>query len=322
MRPFAITPGLLVLALLAVPLAQAGITWDGDVPTALQRAADEGRPILFAINAQESEGANDRLCRQAYPSEAWGKATREYVCLVGNAGSHPAAGEASPYCTRYGRSCRCSDHQASLRYLLRRFAPIERTLISPQHIVLEPDGGLAYRKEYYTGEVGPELLERLFVRISPELMYEAAGDCARTASRSWRRPPSRTDAKEARTWLPVRRSLCGSRHPARHRLLVRRRPQPLRLTEPSTTRRTRSSRCSVSSPTRPAHVRTTAPRRRSPSHGPCFDVDRSAGTRLLARIACPPPTTACARTRCSSGGATPRDARSGRPSCPPPSRPP
>lgn len=285
MRPFAITPGLLVLALLAVPLAQAGITWGGDVPTALQRAADEGRPILFAINALESEGANDRLCRQAYPSDAWGKATREYVCLVGNAGSHPAAGEASPYCTRYGRSCRCSDHQASLRYLLRRFAPIERTLISPQHIVLEPDGGLAYRKEYYTGEVGPELLERLFVRISPELTYEAAGDLRADRIEKLESAAPRTDAMEARAWLSS-----GDLYAAAGILRVIDfsfdDAQRLRLIETlDDAPRTQLSVLGVFAEEagarpddRPAEALALA---RS-----LLRVDRGAGTRLLARIAC------------------------------------
>lgn len=171
---------LLVLLLLAHPLTAPvtagegegrGIRWEVDLDAGLARAALEGRPVLFAINALAQESANQRLRHDLYPSPAWGEATREYVCFVANPDVH--ASEKGGCGTYPGIPCEA--HQAVLRYVAHRFDPVSGALISPQHIVLEPDGAVAFRKEYYTGVVSPGLLESLWVRIAPELAYERAG---------------------------------------------------------------------------------------------------------------------------------------------------
>ena len=148
-----------------------GIRWEAELEAGLARAALEGRPVLIAINALAEERANQRLRHELYPSAAWGGATREYVCLVANPDTHASGTEG---CGTYpGTSC--ETHQAVLRYAAHRFDPVSGALISPQHVVLEPDGGVAFRKEYYTSVVSPALLEALWVRLAPELAYERAG---------------------------------------------------------------------------------------------------------------------------------------------------
>jgi hypothetical protein len=151
--------------------------------------------------------------------------------------------------------------------------------------VLEPDGGLAYRKEYYTGEVGPELLERLFVRISPELTYEAAGDLRADRIEKLESAAPRADAMEARAWLSS-----GDIYAAAGILRVIDfsfdDAQRLRLIETlDDTPRTQLSVLGVFAEEagarpddRPAEALALA---RS-----LLPVDRGAGTRLLARIAC------------------------------------
>jgi hypothetical protein len=47
-------------------------------------------------------------------------------------------------------------------------------LISPQHLILEPDGDLAYRKEYFEHVVGPRLLDTWLSRLSPPVAYARA----------------------------------------------------------------------------------------------------------------------------------------------------
>lgn len=191
---------VLVLAVCTVAWAADGaVVWEAELEAGVARAAREGRPLLFAINALEGEGANEALRRQAYRSRRWGEATRDYVCFVCNAGSHgSASGDAS--CERYG-GIPCRSHKDAWRYVARRFAPNDGALISPQHIILEPDGGLAFRKEYYTGTVKPELLELYGVRISPLLAYESAGDLRASRIESLE-SASTPDVKEtARSWL-------------------------------------------------------------------------------------------------------------------------
>lgn len=148
-----------------------GIAWEVDLPAGLARAAAEGRPTLLAINALETEAANQRLATELYRSAPWGEATRAWVALVANPNVHGAG----DVCTRYEGGQPCATHQAVLRYVIRRFAP-QGDLISPQHLILDPDERLAFRKEYYTGVVGPVFLERWLSRISPNLALERAAD--------------------------------------------------------------------------------------------------------------------------------------------------
>ena len=60
-----------------------GIRWETDLDAGFARAAREGRGVFLAVNALEGEGANEMLSREAYPSQAWGKASRPFVCFVG-----------------------------------------------------------------------------------------------------------------------------------------------------------------------------------------------------------------------------------------------
>ncbi len=146
-----------------------GIWWQKDYAKGMQRAMSEGRPILFAINALETERANNQLAQMQYQSAAWGEATRGYVPFVCNPNNHKGPGEQS--CSRYpGHDC--AQHQVVLQWFTSRFGD---ALISPQHVILEPDGDVAFRKEYYTGVVKPALLDAYLSNISPRIAYARAG---------------------------------------------------------------------------------------------------------------------------------------------------
>lgn len=143
-----------------------GIWWAQDFQAGLARAAREGRPVLFCVNALETEQANQRLGLNTYRSAAWGQATRGYVNFVCNPEDHGATA-----CSRYERHV-CKGHRDALTWFLKRFG---QDLISPQHVILEPDGDVAFRKEYYTGVVEPALLEGYLSNVAPPIAYARAG---------------------------------------------------------------------------------------------------------------------------------------------------
>lgn len=149
------------------PPPPPGIWWAEDFQAGMRQAAREGRPILFCINALDTEAANLRLRGQAYRSAAWGEATRGYVAFPCHPGTENGPDGTS---TRYvGTPAKTAND--ALAYVLRRFGQDQ---ISPQHIILEPDGDLAYRKEYFTGVVGPHLLRTYLSVVSPPIAFTRA----------------------------------------------------------------------------------------------------------------------------------------------------
>ncbi len=200
MLRFTSLAALALLATLASPRAEAGdgqgIRWEVDAEAAQARAAREGRPLLLALNALETERANQQLALELYRSAAWGDATEDWVCLPCNANHHGGAA-----CSRY-EGIPCSTHQTALRllYKLRRL-PADRTVISPAHVVIDPDGRLVWDKEYYTGVVGPQLFERMLVGLSPSIALDRAARIRSHVIQVLEEVPTRKLDEEAEAWL-------------------------------------------------------------------------------------------------------------------------
>lgn len=172
-----------------------GIWWEADLLAGLKRAQREGRPILFAINALETERANNQLAGSAYRSAAWGEATRGFVAFVCNPNDHMADGSKS--CSRYPGHV-CDTHRSALTWFTKRFGESQ---ISPQHVILEPDGDVAFRKEYYTGVVKPALLESYLSSIAPRIAYTRAGIGREKQIKAFAKLPLEELDAKARTWL-------------------------------------------------------------------------------------------------------------------------
>lgn len=158
-----------------------GIRWEGTAREGLARARREGRPLLVCVNALEDERANIQLATQLYRDPAWGRATRSYVCVVANPNEHGAAAT----CARYGH-VPCSAHKDVLAWVLRAVSR-DGALISPQHLIVEPDGAIAYRKEYFEGHEGPALFEAWLARLAPlaalrQARADRAADLAQLAT--------------------------------------------------------------------------------------------------------------------------------------------
>lgn len=171
-----------------------GVRWHANLQEGLALARREGRPILFAVNAREDERANIELATSQYRSRMWGEATRDYVCFVCNPNEHRGP---DGLCTRYP-GIPCATHKAALKEVARRFGS---DLITPQHVILEPDGQLAFRKEYYTRVVRPALLETWLSTLAPGIAFSRAGISREKKIKSLVATEQPDQAAQAKTWL-------------------------------------------------------------------------------------------------------------------------
>lgn len=185
------------------PAPIEGIRWEEDLEAGLLRAAREGRPVLFCINAlYGQEGANTRLGGTLYRSTSWGRATRGYVAFVCNPADHDGPDGMS----KVYEGITSASAKAALQYVLERFGSNQ---ISPQHIILEPDGDVAFRKEYYTGEVGPGLLDAWLAYVSPPAARQRAGLDRSKHIKRLKQAPTEKLAPLARNWLMERDGLAA-----------------------------------------------------------------------------------------------------------------
>ena len=216
MLRFLLTLGLILVPLTALaedppkrpgkPAKRAvqGIRWERELDAGLLRAAQEGRPVLFCINAlYGQEGANTELGDIRYRSSSWGRATRGYVAFVCNPADHDGPDGLS---TVY-EGIPSSTAKAALRYVLERFGSEQ---ISPQHIILEPDGDVAYRKEYYTRVVGPGLLDAWLAFVSPPVARVRAGLDRERQIQRLKEAKTENLAAHARKWLGTGDGLAAS----------------------------------------------------------------------------------------------------------------
>jgi hypothetical protein len=176
-------PIALLLALAPGALRAQGqardIAWERDLNATLARARAENRPILIAINALDTEAGNQAQRTRAFRDPALVAATRPMLCLVANPNDHDRKGT----CARYG-STDCKTHRDVLTYALRRWSR-QGDIISPQHIILAPDGKLLWRQEYYIDPAPLALqCERALVKTAPDLALELAARTRKPALQS------------------------------------------------------------------------------------------------------------------------------------------
>ena len=181
-----------------------GIHWESDFEKGMAKAERQGRPILFAVNALETEQANNHLASNLYRSNAWGDASRGYVAFCCNPNEH---GTGKPNSCRRYPGCDCAAHKQALDWFLARFG---LDLISPQHVILEPDGDLAYRKQYFTGVVGPSLLETYLSKVAPKTAYARAGGDREARIKQLAKCPVEEVDAQARRWLDGRDGLAAA----------------------------------------------------------------------------------------------------------------
>lgn len=129
------------------PDATAGaIRWSTDLRHALASAKEEQKLTLVCFN-MDGEEANEGALLM-YRSEEFRKATENVVCVLCSADAHGAEDAA---CPRFA-GCTCGAHVASEKQARRHFFGASRENLAPQHLLLYPDGTVAWHAVY---EVAP-----------------------------------------------------------------------------------------------------------------------------------------------------------------------
>lgn len=143
--------------------AGEGIAWTGDVKATFARAEKDNMPVVVAINALDNEGGNRTMAFVRYRDPALIAASGAALCLVASPSDHP---HKSGICARFG-SCKCADHKGVLNWAMLRFAP-DRNLVSPQHMILAPDGKVLFRREFWIdAEDLQREIEKAVVKVAP-----------------------------------------------------------------------------------------------------------------------------------------------------------
>ncbi len=149
-----------------------GIHWEREFEGALPRAAAEGRPVLFAVNAlvDAGERGNVEAATVHYPSKELGDASRPFVCLVCNPNDHEpkTLADGVVVCSRYGNGT-CACHKAATSWVLSNLSSDGESVISPSHWILEPDGALASHGDFVQSTPTASDLDAWTVAISPRL---------------------------------------------------------------------------------------------------------------------------------------------------------
>jgi hypothetical protein len=133
------------------PAHQAGVAWVTDLNAALAEARTGGKLVLVCFN-MDGEAANERALAM-YRSPQFAKAAADVLCVMCSADEH---GGDPGSCSRFG-GCSCSAHVASEKQARRHFFGGLRENVAPQHILLYPDGLVAWHAVY---EVEPAELFR------------------------------------------------------------------------------------------------------------------------------------------------------------------
>lgn len=123
--------------------------WSFDLAAALADAQASKRLVLVCFN-MDGEQANERALAM-YRSADFAAATSDVICVLCSGDAHDDDGAT---CSRFGFGT-CSDHRTSEKKTRRHFYGDLRDNIAPQHILLYPDGLVAWHAVY---EVAPSEL--------------------------------------------------------------------------------------------------------------------------------------------------------------------
>ena len=160
------TPFRTIVALLALGVSRAPVfaqpppdvtagvvRWSTDLRQALA-TAKEGQKLALVCFNMDGEEANEGALLM-YRSDEFRKATENVVCVLCSADAHGA--EDAP-CKRF-QGCTCGDHIASEKQARRHFFGASRENLAPQHLLLYPDGMVAWHAVY---EVAPGAIYKAF----------------------------------------------------------------------------------------------------------------------------------------------------------------
>ncbi len=146
--------GLLALGSAQAPgISQDAVKWVTDLNQA-SRAAAAGKQLMLVCFNMDGEESNERAL-QTYRSAEFRKATDNVICVLCSADQHSTEEQT---CPRFS-GCTCHEHIASEKQARRHFFGGSSSTLAPQHILLYPDGVVAWQAVYDV--VPAELLEAI-----------------------------------------------------------------------------------------------------------------------------------------------------------------
>lgn len=138
------------------------IVWSPSWELSYKKAKEENRPILVAINAEgialqgDTGNANEEMSSKTYRDPKLVAASAQSVNLIASAATHRRVavkqtdGSFRQECTKFS-GVTCAEHQEVERILrLEHFKNVD-DIVSPQHLLLQPNGALIARREYQVG---------------------------------------------------------------------------------------------------------------------------------------------------------------------------
>lgn len=125
--------------------AQETPRWFRDFDAALAESARSQRPLLIAFNADlGGESANHEAAFGVYRDDKLVRALADAVAVVASADDHRSG---DGFCSRFGHVA-CDDHRAIEKRARRHLFGEQESTIAPQHVVLLPDGTVAWHRLY------------------------------------------------------------------------------------------------------------------------------------------------------------------------------
>lgn len=121
---------------------QESVRWSPDFATARATAEEEQRVLVICFN-MDGEAANERALAM-YESDEFVAAVQGAICVMCSADAHGAEG--AP-CSRFP-GLRCREHLDCERSARTHLFGARRDNIAPQHVVLYPDGIVAWHGVY------------------------------------------------------------------------------------------------------------------------------------------------------------------------------
>jgi hypothetical protein len=124
------------------PAAVAQVQWRKDLAGALEEGRQSGKPILICFNMDGDPG-NERTLKDTYRHAEFIQLSAQFIPLICSPDPHDE-GEA---CSRFG-CVSCQEHRSCERAARRFFYAGLQSNIAPQHLLLFPDGSVAWHGMY------------------------------------------------------------------------------------------------------------------------------------------------------------------------------
>jgi hypothetical protein len=139
----------LTVVIAQCPVSSGAPAWQSDFERALEAAAKADKLLLVCFNADlDGEPGNATMVNEVYRSAKFLQAAKDVVLVVGSLDRH---GPDDAPCPRFGQNP-CSSHQTVEKKARRHLFGDQLDIIAPQHVLLFPDGSVAWHEFYQVSD--------------------------------------------------------------------------------------------------------------------------------------------------------------------------